>query len=425
MGDARQRGEASPNAEWTRWPSVLASRARNGWNRARGAMIPNTQTAILATLSWLLCHWLLGSPDPIFAPIVTLSCMGFSRNRQPRKVLEIGLGTSTGVLIGGLVGSYWGFGVWQLFLLLAVTPLIGRFIHRSELVAFQTAINSMVVASMLAMALPGAASGPLDRWLNALIGAGVSVAATVVLPTNVVTRPQRFVAFAIEELARTLRRLSKGLLDGSTTEIGQLVGQLKQMRETLNDARQALDSAQETAAISPAVFASRPVLAELDRMLGLAERLHVTLSMMVRQARHMVSEVGSMPELAAPTWQAADLLARVATGVRNWQRPTAARDEAVQLAGSLRPAEIGSASDDWRSATLVSLLRAVVVDMLELTGLSMAQARAALADVGQYQPDDEANVTGVESASIVWGTEHLPAVLPPPHLDQDAGPRQQ
>lgn len=411
--------DAGAKSGWTRLPGYVLSRVRSGLNRVRGAAIPNLQTALLATLSWLLCHWLLGNPDPIFAPIVVLSSLGFSRNRQPRKVLEIGLGVSTGVLIGGLAGHYWGFGAWQLFILFAVTPLIGRFIHRSELVAFQTAINSVVVASMMTMAVPGVGSGPLDRWLNALIGAGVSVASTVVLPSNVVTRPQRYVAFAIDELARILRRLSKGLLDGDAAEIGVLARQLSAMRETLNDARQALDSAQETAAISPAAFSSRPVLAELDRMLGLIERLHVTMSMLQRQARHMVSEIGSMPELAAPMWQAADLLARVESGVRNWQRPTAARDEAVRLAGSLRPAEIATGPNQWRSATLTSLLRAVVVDLLELTGLSMAQARAALADVGHYDPDAEANATGVESASIVWGTEHLPAVGEPPWLDED------
>ncbi len=120
-----------------------------------------------------------------------------------------------------------------------------------------------------------------------------------------------------------------------------------------------------------------------------------------------------MPELASPMWHAADLLEQVANGVRDWRRPTEARDEAARLAASLGPNQIVSDKGDWRTATLTSLLRAVVVDLLELTGLSMAQARATLADTGDYVPDEEDDAITVEQGSVVWGTETLPAVEHP------------
>lgn len=400
--------------------------------RVEGALVPSIQTAVAATLAWLLCTWLLDDPNPLFAPIAAFVCLGFSRNRQPRKVAEMGLGASTGVLIGGLVGHYVGFGAWQLLVLLLVTPLLGRFIDRSELVAFQVVVQSMVVASMVAQA---ASSSPIDRWFNALIGAGVALLATVVLPTNLVTRPRRYVVFIIEEVARTLRRLSKALLDGDAEAIGQLRGGLLAIREAINDGRLALASAQETAAISPTAFGSRPVLAELDRMMELNERLHITLSMMQRQSRGMVTEVGPMPDIAAPMWQAADLMEQIAAGVRDWQRPTRARDAAAGLAAELGPSTVIGDADDWRGATLMSLLRAVVVDMLELTGLSLAQARAVLADTGDFDPEvDEQSDLEVEQASRVWGTEELPAVgqrpttppgspTTPTDPDEDTDPR--
>ncbi len=414
--------ETGSESVWTRWSSYFAANARSGRTRVKGALVPNIQMAVFATVSWVLCRELLGHTMPIFAPIVTFVCMGFTRNRQPRKVVEVGLGASTGVLIGGLVANAWGFGWWQLFLLFVTTPLIGRFLDRSELVSFQAAINSVVVASMIALGAAGGGGGPLDRWLNALVGAGVALVATAILPNNIITRPRRYVAFIIAEIAGTLRRLSKGLLDGDSEGIALLAGQLTSLRESLNDGRQALDSAMETAAISPAAIGSRDVLAEMDRMLDLTERLHVTLSMMQRQARHMVTEIGPMPELANPMWHAADLLEEVSVGVRDWQRPTTARDDALQLANSLDPVELVPDSENWRSTTLMSLLRAVVVDLLELTGLSMAQARAALADTAKYDPRSEPDAgTGPESASGVWGTEHLPAIESPP--DPDATPR--
>lgn len=402
--------EEAGGSFWFRWKSYFIAQFGKGWTRVRGAVIPNTQTAVFATISWLLCRTLLDDPNPIFAPIVTFLCMGFSRNREPRKVIEIGLGASTGVLIGGLVGHHLGFGAWQLFAMLLVTPLIGRFIHRSDLVTFQTAINSIVVAGM--MVISGAAgSGPLDRWLNALIGAGVALVGTAILPTNIVTRPRRYVAYTLGEASRILRLLGQRVADGDADAIGALRGRLISMRESLNDAIRALGSAQETAAISPVAIGSRAELAELDRMLELAERMHVTLSMMQRQARGMVWEVGPMPEIAALMWQTADRLEEVGVGVGSWQRPTQARDATIELAAALGPADVISDPGNWREATLMSLLRAIVIDLLGLTGLSLAQARSALADTGDYDPQaDEDAATGVDLASDVWGTSAMPAV---------------
>lgn len=402
--------EAVDGSFWFRWKSYIVAQFRQGWTRVAGAVVPNTQTAVFATLSWLLCRSLLDDPNPIFAPIVTFLCMGFSRNREPRKVIEIGLGTSTGVLIGGLIGHYSGFSAWQLLALLLVTPLIGRFIHRSDLVTFQTAINSIVVAGMM-VSSGVAGSSPLDRWLNALIGAGVALVGTAILPTNIVTRPRRYVAYSLGEASRILRQLGKHVDGGDANAIAALRGRLISMRESLNDAIRALGSAQETAAISPVAIGSRAELAELDRMLELTERLHVTLSMMQRQARGMVREVGPMPEIAAMMRQTADRLEEVGIGVGSWQRPTQARDATVELAATLRPAEMVSDPGDWRNATLMSLLRAIVVDLLGLTGLSAAQARSALADTGDYNPQtDEDAASGVDLASKVWGTDVLPAV---------------
>ncbi len=406
---------AAPENGWARLPSYAAAYLRSGLNRAKGAAIPNTQTAIAATISWAICYYLLGNANPIFAPTTTFLCMGYSRNRLPRKVLQIGFGASVGVLLGGLAGYYLGFGWWQLLLLLLTAPLLGRIMDRGDVIAFQVSIQTLVVASMIgASALTGATDNPLVRVLQAVIGAGVALIATVILPTSSVTRPRRYVSLVIKELARALRRISKGLLDGDDETLAGVSGHLTAMREVLNDARQSLDSALETAAIQPAARDTRQLLAELDRMLELTERLHVTLSMMQRQGRNMVTEVGAMPELSSPMWHAADLLEQVGAGVREWRRPTDARNEAVALAATLKPAELAPDSADWRIATLTSLLRAVVVDLLELTGLSMAQARATLADIGDFDPDDTQILdSDAEEGSSVWGTEQVPAVEPP------------
>ena len=184
-----------------------------------------------------------------------------------------------------------------------------------------------------------------------------------------------------------LRLLGKRVADGDADAIGALRGRLISMRESLNDAIRALGSAQETAAISPVAIGSRAELAELDRMVELAERMHVTLSMMQRQARGMVWEVGPMPEIAALMWQTADRLEEVGVGVGSWQRPTQARDATIELAAALGPADVISDPGNWREATLMSLLRAI--GRSARPDRALAQACSAPADTGNYDPEAE------------------------------------
>ncbi len=258
----------------TRWSSYFTANLRAGWIRVKGAAVPTFQTSIFATISWLFCRYVVNDPAPIFAPIVTFVCMGLSRNRELRKAVEMGFGASMGVLIGGVVGQYWGFGPVQLFVLFFGCALIGRLLDRSEMVAYQMAIQAMVVAAMMALMNAGPDTVTvIDRFLNAVVGSAVALLATVILPTNVMTRPKRYVSYALLEVSRIMRRLSKGVLTGDAEAIAQLHGRLDSLRELLNDGRRALTTAQETAAVSPRAFGSRRDLAELDRMLELVERM--------------------------------------------------------------------------------------------------------------------------------------------------------
>ncbi len=384
---------------------------RGGINRVKGAAIPSFQAAICATIAWGFCRLIMpAEPNPIFAPIATLICMGFSRNRQPQKVIEIGLGATTGVIFGGLVGHFFGFGWIQLLLLLVTTTLVGRFIHRSDFVAFQTAINAIVVASMVLVSPEsGDVMNPFYRGTNALIGAGVALIATILIPSNVVSRPRRYTAFIAEELSRIIRQLSIALDKGNGTDIAQLAGRLKAARELMNDAQVALSSAQETAAISPSSRSSLPILAELDRLITLEERIHITTSLLQRQSRNMVTEVGSMPELSKLTWQTADLLEEISDGIAAWKRPIEARDKAIFLASHLSPEQFVD-HNDWRSSALITLMRSIVVDLLQCTGLSHAQARAVLADTGDYDPHKADLDTEADLPSALWGTERFLSV---------------
>ena len=384
--------------------------AKAGWQRVRGALVPNTQAAVAATVAWLIAHEVMGGTNPIFAPIAAYLCLGFSRNREPRRVLEVGLGATIGVFIGEVVTNAIGFGWWQLLLLLLFTPLVARFLDSADLLTFQTAINAIVVGSMIAL-VSGLAEreASIGRWSDALIGAGVALVAAIILPSSLTSRPRRSIASALDGIADALDHISAGLLQGDVGRGRAAYAALAVARRQLDAAEEAQKSATDMIRLKPSRRADRARLAELDRLLRITDRLHGSVFMLARQSAGMVGEQGVNITVGELTEQATEALRQLVRQVRRWEKPEEARTEAVELAGRLEPG--AAAAEDWRTSALVSLLRAVTVDLLQLSGLSVPQARAALPDTGDLDLDSaEAEPLPSEGVSDLWGTATFPVI---------------
>lgn len=400
------------------WIARLSAELQAGWTRVKGAVAPNTLTAFASAVSWVICYYLLHQPNPVFAPIATFLCLGFSRNREPRKVLELGLGATFGVLIGEWFGGTFGFGWWQVLVLMLVTPLMGRLIDGSDLLTFQLAINALVVGSMILGA--GSSSTPQTRWLDALVGALVAFLVSLVLPGNILTRPRRYAAAALHESAKVLLSLSHALASADLLPVRDAFSRLSVLRNELADGRNALDSAMQVASVNPAFTKDRATLAELDRLLQLAGRMQTSVFMLGRQTRGMLTETGAQPEVAALCADVSHAVRSIADDVTRWRKPEEGRQLALRIAGKLAPLEL-AARDDWRTAALISLMRAVAVDVLQLTGLSMEQARAALANADATKPRaSDVELMPQEKASEVWGTSSFPSYQAKPGKADDS-----
>ena len=101
----------------------------------------------------------------------------------------------------------------------------------------------------------------------------------------------------------------------------------------------------------------------------------------------------------------AEAVHALAGAVGQWNRPERARAVLVGIAARAAPSEV--VGPDWRPVALMSLLRAVVVDLLQMTGLSREQARDTLTDTwGRPFAEHVVDVppTGSDDdASPVWG----------------------
>ena len=103
---------------------------------------------VAAWLAFTITHDWLGHPTPFFAPVAAWICLGFTYNRVPRKVAEIGAGAAIGVGIGELILYGFGAGAWQLATGLLIGGLMGRLLDRGDLFTIQCGVNAMIVVGM-------------------------------------------------------------------------------------------------------------------------------------------------------------------------------------------------------------------------------------------------------------------------------------
>ncbi|HMR23206.1 MAG TPA: FUSC family protein [Micropruina sp.] len=376
---------------------------RQGLRRVRGSLVPILTATLAAWLAFTITHDWLGHPTPFFAPVAAWICLGFTYNRVPRKVAEIGAGAAIGVGIGELILYGFGAGAWQLATGLLIGGLMGRLLDRGDLFTIQCGVNAMIVVGMGTMPTNEVGAGP-SRVLDALVGAGVALLLSVLLPGDLLVRPRRYVSHLLTELATAFAMLGEGLRCGDRERLRDAHAQLRGVQRVLEDAEKVWQSTADIVALNPAMWRHRPQVDELGRQLRLCTRALHTTEMLLRQSRGVVDERGPLPIIGRLTDEAAAALHAMSGSVRQWHAPRRARTLAIELAAQCAPGVVNVT--DWRRSVLLSVMRSVAIDLLQLTGLSRAQART-------YLPDAEGDIGGPDAAltgdegSVVWGADDL------------------
>ena len=91
--------------------------------------------------------------------------------------------------------------------MLAAAVLVARFLDRGDLLAIQAGVQAMVV-----VVLPASGTGgPLDRWLDALVGGAIALVVAALSPQDPRRRVRAVAEEAMAEIAEVLRTLAEGL----------------------------------------------------------------------------------------------------------------------------------------------------------------------------------------------------------------------
>jgi uncharacterized membrane protein YgaE (UPF0421/DUF939 family) len=352
---------------WSR--SRLSLRGRVDRLRAKGWVV--AQCAVAAAVAWWLAADVLGHPSPFFAPIAAVVSLGTSYGQRLRRVVEVTLGVAIGVGIADLLVAGIGSGAWQLGLIVALSMSVAILLDAGILFITQAAVQSIVVAALV----PGA-GGAFIRWTDALVGGAVALVAATLVPAAPLRRPREQAAAVARKVADLLRAASDVMLDGEVDHALEVLADARATDRMIRELQAAADEGMSVVSSSPFRGRHREPLRRMVELVDPLDRALRSTRVLVRQTSVAAYRRRAVPPayagLAADLAAAADA---VAAELADNRMPTAARDLLIELGVATSRVEH---SDVLTAAAILAQIRAIVADLLMVTGMGQLEATDAI-----------------------------------------------
>ena len=353
-------------------PPKLHWSFKDSYRRAIESLAPILQIVLGATAGYSIAFYGLGHAVPLLAVTVTITALGFSRDARPRRVLETAVGMITGIALSEGMLQLFGHGVWQIALTLLVCLLSARFISGSATFALTVGLQAMLV-----QILPEPDGGVFVRSIDGIVGGVTALVITAVIPRD----PRGLARLDANKLFDIFLEAVDSLkLATRDVDIQVADGTLRKVRRTqplVDNWRMSLDSAISIARISPFLRKYRDELrgqVRLMRGMDLATR---NLRVVVRRIDFLLRDRQPRPYLADLFEQIGDATRVLARSVQEPEVLDDAQEMLVEIIHQLDPKKHGIA-DQIREASVLLLLRPLLVDLLCASGMSEEDARAEL-----------------------------------------------
>jgi uncharacterized membrane protein YgaE (UPF0421/DUF939 family) len=348
---------------------------KDSLSRVVESLAPAVQITIGALLAYALAHYGLQHETPLLAITVCITSLGFSRDARPRRILQTAIGMVVGIAISEISLIYFGSGILQIALVLLTVLLLARLISASSAFAVTAAIQSMLV-----QILPAPDGGVFIRTLDGLIGGVMALIVTALIPRDprgiARTDANKLFDFFID----TLQDLRLALRDTNKTLSNQALKNARATQPLIDNWRMSLDSAISISRISPFLMKHKPELRKqrlIMRAMDLATR---NLRVIVRRVNFLLKDDVARPYLADLFEQLAEAVTNLREGLSDSEDLDLAQTQLLEIIKQLDPKKFGIA-DQLREASVLLLLRPLLVDLLCAAGMSEDAARAELPEV--------------------------------------------
>ena len=351
----------------------MRRRLLEGSDRIRANGWSVLQTALAASVAYLLAIYVLGHEQPFFAPIAAVICLGVTLGERRRRALELVLGVAVGLMVADLLVLVIGTGTAQIGVVVILAMGAALFFGGGPLLVSQAAVSALLVIVFQ----PPGANFTSDRFLDALVGGGVALTINYLFPINPERLVERAVEPVFEELATVLEEVAAALSGGDRERAEQALLRARRIDEQVRNFNEALTASHETARLSPT---RRRALKHLEVYSTASTRIELAVINTRVLARGAVNAVLRGDTIPTPLPQAILDLSRAVRALAVFLEEPGPPDEVRRCA--LEAASSATAllkkRHDLATSVLVGQIRAAVMDLLRSTGMDQVSALQAL-----------------------------------------------
>lgn len=343
--------------------------------RLTESVAPILQICLGVLAAYSIAHFGLGHAIPLFAVTVTITTLGFTRDARPRRVAETGLGMIIGIALSEVLSLLFGQGLWQMAVVLVVSLAAARLISGSASFALTVGIQAMLVQLLAAPE-----GGAFVRSIDGIIGGVTALAVTALIPRDPRRMANKDAAKLFEVFLATIADVRKALLNKDFKVADEALVKVRRSQPLIDNWRLSLDSAISISRISPFMRKYRDELrgqVRLMRGMDLATR---NLRVVVRRIDFLLRDGVARPYLADLLEQLDAAVRLLESGLTEPQDLDAAQESLLEIIHQLDPKRFGIA-DQLREASVLLLLRPMLVDLLCAAGMSEDDARDELPPV--------------------------------------------
>jgi uncharacterized membrane protein YccC len=331
------------------------------------------QTAVAASLAWFLASAVLGHSQPYFAAIAAVISTGVVVGQEGRRVLELVFGVACGLAVADLLVVLIGTGTVQIGVVVALAMAVAWLLGGGPALVSEAGVTALFTV----MLDPSTSGWSPERFMDALLGAGVALGVRAVFPSDPRHLVERAAHPMFDDLVEALQKTAAALRAGDLGMAEHALHMAREMDGRMDSFREALDAGYDTARLSPP---RRRALGQLGLYATASDQLDLAVRntrVLARAATTMIREGEGVPEpLSETILDLARAVEALAAYIEEPEHPVETRGFALEAAGGATA--VLEERNDLRTSMLVGQIRSTAVDLLRASGMDTAEALEAL-----------------------------------------------
>ncbi|MFW0109278.1 FUSC family protein [Rothia sp. P13129] len=390
---------------WSRLVQSFCDWFMTGMRRVREGFFQSLQIVASGIGAYIFAQHVLGHSEPIFAATAAIVSLGYVRGAtHARRMLEVTIGVTLGVIIGDALMLLLGRGIWQAAVILLISILVARFLDDGIIFTIQMGLQSCLVVLMTPTV-----EGPFLRSLDAIVGGAFAFLMMFLFPKDPRVSPRWNSQKLLAAYSDVLKESAAAMEAYDSKAAWMALASARNLQPLYATADGEVVTAKGMAQLSWLGRSHRSELLELASTLNavdlairntrvLNRRMASTLAHVQLSESAIISLTTVLSKLSVAVTLLGEAVSHREDHIRSDLKAQTER-HLVRIAQQLDPVLMGVRTLEAES--LVLMVRPLVVDLLEATGKSHDEAVQCLVPL------------------TVSMTEHAPRTQQIPAIPQD------